>query len=126
MATLNQFDQTLFMTSARAAEQLVSTCKAQGLANTAWAFVTVNHSDKKLFMALANMAENMVGKFSEQGLANTAWALAAESRSDRKLFEALARVTRRLDIEATEAPGLASPPWSRPSSAGWVSSSSPI
>ena len=50
--------------------------KAQGLANTAWAFATAGQLDAQLFMALARMAERRVGEFNAQNLANTAWAFA--------------------------------------------------
>ena len=65
--------------------------KAQGLANTAWAFATVGEPDVQLFAALARAAELRLGDFKVQDLANTAWAFATANQSDAQLFVALAR-----------------------------------
>ena len=60
------------MALARVAEQRVGYFKAQGLANTAWAFATAGQPDAQLFMALARIAERRVGEFNAQALENTA------------------------------------------------------
>ena len=50
--------------------------KAQGVANSAWAFATLGQEDKKLFVALANEAHLRITEFNAQNIANTAWAFA--------------------------------------------------
>merc|ERR1712118_253579 len=88
-------DEKLFTALARAAELRVSDFKLQGLANTAWAFVSVNRPDEKLFTALARVAEQRGIEFNAQELANTAWAFATVTWPDEKLFTALARAAER-------------------------------
>ena len=50
----------LFAALARVAQRCVGEFKAQGLANTAWAFATVDQSDALLFTALARAAEQRI------------------------------------------------------------------
>ena len=64
--------------------------KAQGLANTAWAFATAGQSEVALCRALARAAERLVGDFNAQGLANTAFSFSKEGQSEALLFAALA------------------------------------
>ena len=64
------------------AERRLDQFKAQGLANTAWAFATVGQKDDQLFKALARMAERRLDQFNGQELANTAWAFAIVVRKD--------------------------------------------
>ena len=46
--------------------------KAQGLANTAWAFATVDRSDALLMTALGKVGERCMSDFSAQEMANIA------------------------------------------------------
>ena len=66
----------LFPVLARAAERRLSEFNPQGVANTAWTFVTVNYRDEKLFAALAIAAERRLSEFNPQLVANTTWAFA--------------------------------------------------
>ena len=64
--------------------------KAQGIANTAWAFATANRFDALLFAIFACAVERFVVEFSAQNLANTLWAVATAGRADAPLFAASA------------------------------------
>ena len=61
---MGQADAQLFMALAGEAERRVGDLNLQGLANTAWAFLTLHHADAQLFMALARETERRVGDFN--------------------------------------------------------------
>ena len=66
----SQLDAQLFAALERAAVRRLGDFKGQGLANTAWAFVTASQSDAQLFVTLAR-----VPPFS------VAWATSTQSKS---------------------------------------------
>ena len=62
----------MFEALARAAERRMSEFRAQGIANTTWAFATSGQVDKELFVVVAREAECRMSEFNRQELANTA------------------------------------------------------
>ena len=48
---MGQKDEQLFKSLTKMAERRLDECKAQDLANTAWAFATVGQQDGQLFKA---------------------------------------------------------------------------
>ena len=52
-------------------------CKAQHLANTAWAFATRGQQDEKLLAALVRAAERQAGEFKGFAALKDAWRLLA-------------------------------------------------
>ena len=78
--------------------------KAQGLANTAWAFATTLESDEKLFAVWVGAVERRVSEFDVQSLSSTSWAFATVGQSDGDLFATMARSAER-HAEASKEQG---------------------
>ncbi|KAK3238973.1 hypothetical protein CYMTET_51060 [Cymbomonas tetramitiformis] len=101
---------TLMTALARSVEGRLGDCKAQELANIAWAFAKAGQSDDELFGALARVAEGYMDHFNAQEIANTAWAFATAGHSDVELFKALARVAEQ-QLPNFNMQGLANTAW---------------
>eukprot|EP00747_Dinoflagellata_sp_TGD_P114050 gnl/TRDRNA2_/TRDRNA2_171853_c6_seq2.p1 gnl/TRDRNA2_/TRDRNA2_171853_c6~~gnl/TRDRNA2_/TRDRNA2_171853_c6_seq2.p1 ORF type:complete len:102 (+),score=18.58 gnl/TRDRNA2_/TRDRNA2_171853_c6_seq2:26-307(+) len=93
MAAMTHPDKKLFVALAEAAGQQVHAFSAQGVANTAWAFVTVEKSDEKLFRAWARAVERHIDKFNLLDLANTFRVFALHG-SSQGLFAMFSPATR--------------------------------
>ena len=69
--------------------------KAQGLANTAWAFATLELREERLFTTLAKAAGWRECEFNAQEFTIIAWAFAKVKQLNEKLFTVLTNVGER-------------------------------